>query len=139
MEIDEVEGVPLEEYVYLFIFNSSLDNHISPFALRYLTKIPRCIIQARTFRCPKCPHNGSSAPWPPLPKPRNELTQSGGFSEMEATANELVCWYTKRSYKQQLLGYPVHIPTRRDGGKDMKNMECAVDLLSHQAWTEGMC
>lgn len=118
MELDDSEGVPLEEY---------------------LTKIPRCIIQARSFSCPKCPHNGTEAPWPPLAKVRRELTQSGGgLSERESAENELVCWYTKQNYKQQILGYPVHIPKRRDGGgKDTKNMECAVDLLSYQAFKEG--
>ena len=118
MELDDAEGVPLEQY---------------------LTKIPSCIIQARTFRCPKCAHNGTESPWPPLSKPCRELSQSGGFSEKLAAENELVCWYTKQSYKQQILGFPVHIPTRRDGtGKDVKNMECAVDLLSYQAFKEGM-
>lgn len=102
----------------------------------YLTQIPRAINQARDFRCPRCPHRGASSPWPELSKPRRELALSGGPSETDLVAKELLCWYSKLSYKQAVLGFPVLIPRRHDHNRSLQ-MECGVDLLSHDAFSQG--
>lgn len=49
---------------------------------------------------------------------------------------ELICFYTKKGFEEDVLGFGVHIQRYDDG--NIKSISCPLDLMSYSAWNQGV-
>lgn len=93
-----------------------------------LVSIPAAIKASRRFACSKCPHRAPDHVWPELREAGEELQRSG---EDEKKAEPLLCFHTKRSWQEDVLGLGVYIE-RVPSSSRIRSVQTGLDLVS---WT----
>jgi len=96
----------------------------------YLSEVPFAIAIAQTFTCPHCPHNPTQV-FPPFAS-----TATTARSEAEIISDELKCYHSRTSFKEDILGIGVST-TKHEGGQHHQ-LSSPLDLLSYTAFKDGV-
>jgi len=89
-----------------------------------LVQIPGAIRASRSFACSRCPHKAPDTLWPPVVQ-RSILSVS-----TDAHSDSLVCFHSKRSFRDDCLGLGLRIE-RNNSGR-IKRLYTGLDIVS---WT----
>eukprot|EP00698_Gefionella_okellyi_P004284 TRINITY_DN13973_c0_g1_i1.p1 TRINITY_DN13973_c0_g1~~TRINITY_DN13973_c0_g1_i1.p1 ORF type:complete len:588 (-),score=116.47 TRINITY_DN13973_c0_g1_i1:46-1809(-) len=105
----------------------------------------RAVSESRSYKCAKCNHNGAQrSTWCPAVLSETEFLEreqelraasagpAGVESEIAQLQSELVCYHSKHSYKEAVLGYGIEVTTDRGGV--MRELSSPCEYLSHEAF-----
>eukprot|EP01091_Cochliopodium_minus_P010396 TRINITY_DN2741_c0_g1_i1.p1 TRINITY_DN2741_c0_g1~~TRINITY_DN2741_c0_g1_i1.p1 ORF type:complete len:1424 (+),score=488.80 TRINITY_DN2741_c0_g1_i1:31-4272(+) len=74
------------------------------------------IYSANEHKCSSCEHR-PLRPYPPFNKPESLVVDKESLKPLEIVKNSLICFYTRRTFEEEVLGVGVKVRTnRRTGG-----------------------
>lgn len=114
-------------------FLMELDDAHGPIDI-YLSQIPDAIKYSKTFECKTCSHKPGH-PWPSIIA-TSDATTKGKISELDLIRQELVCYHSRISFTEDILGLGVSVERNPRG--NIKNISSPLELLSQTAFKEGV-
>lgn len=125
LEIDDIDSESLADPDDPSVDQGVVASDSSAVLERMLVAIPAAVRASREFKCPCCPHHAPLAPWPPFPKDGLRLSIS-----VDEQSNDLVCFHSKRGWKDACLGRGVRIDRNKNG--KISRLAMGLDTVS---WT----
>lgn len=102
----------------------------------WLSAVQFSVDQSRSFNCTSCTHRAPRAIWPPFADAKELDKVSKDLAALKAVdlvRNELVCFYTRQTFQEDVLGVGVTFSKNVRTG-EIKSIQSPLDLVSLRAF-----